>query len=467
MDIEKFSNSIFKNEFNGKFETIKNIIHKIYSLESFPSEEEINAIKSNIKNLPPGDLLNLFKVLKHIYDCVWEPKSENPLTPETQNLFKNFYNFCFYLTLNYVRARVYTDKELNFLLNATFEKNTVIPDEELEIIFENLSFFNKEIPEAVEPANFFKEFVEDVDFFTDLTHKVIYFAEFCIEKQKIKNAESALRYCYLYMRDIEYNEPYQSAYPELLEDLIHVSIMLGKNSQALRYLEELKDLYLKEEIPFEYYIEVLTKYGTRILQVDIKSISPDYNLIYELYNELKNLREENRKLNEILSEYQSPDETLKHFFGIFWDNLDEVSKQNLSKAKKAEILMKQNNEVFRDVILGYYDAVNCELQKLNQKITSTITTINIKKIDNEFKKFEAILFGNIKEIKDFLNKETIGGTQIIKNQYFNYIRPLSKMRNKLAHQTRELISQDEINKFLIDKLPGILKFIISIQPRPS
>jgi tetratricopeptide (TPR) repeat protein len=287
--------------------------------------------------LHPKALFNLFKTLKFVCDEWITPiKPEKLFTLNDQseeenlkNLFKNFYHHCFYLSLNFIQSGAYNDKELNFFLNATFEKNSTIPDEELEIIFEKLSFFNKELPEAVEPANLFNDFVKDVDFFTDLTHKVIYFAEFCLKNQKIKNAESALRYCYLYMQDVDF---YQDEPEELLVRLIYVSIMLGKYSQAIRYLEELKDLYLREEISWEYYAEVLTKYGRQIVQEDIKSISIDFNLIYELYNELKNLRDENRKLSETLSEYQSPETILKNFFGIFWDNLDEISKQNINSA---------------------------------------------------------------------------------------------------------------------------------------
>jgi hypothetical protein len=475
-NLEKIFTDILKDEPYEYIEPAKNIIYKIFSLKSYPCEEEIDAIKSDINNLHPKVLFNLFKTLKFVCD-EWitpiKPKKLFTLNDQSEeenlkNLFKNFYHHCFYLSLNFIQSGAYNDKELNFFLNATFEKNSTIPDEELEIIFEKLSFFNKELPEAVEPANLFNDFVKDVDFFTDLTHKVIYFAEFCLENQKIKNAESALRYCYLYMRDIEYDEPYQGAFPELLENLIYVSIMLGKYSQALRYLEELKDLYLREEISWEYYAEVLTKYGSQIVQEDIKSISIDFNLIYELYNELKKLRDENRKLSETLSEYQSPETILKNFFGIFWDNLDEISKQNLIKAKKSEILLKENNEVFRDIILGYYDAVACEIQKLNQKIESTIPNIDInqpERIDNPFKKFETLILSNIKEVKDLLNKETVGGSKIIKLQYHDYIKPLTRLRNELAHQSAKIVNQDEINEFLSNKLHGILKFIISIQPR--
>jgi hypothetical protein len=420
--------------------------------------------------LHPKALFNLFKTLKFVYNKWITTKKLFTLNDQSEeenlkNLFKNFYHHCFYLSLNFIQSGAYNDKELNFFLNATFEKNSTIPDEELEIIFEKLSFFNKELPEAVEPANLFNDFVKDVDFFTDLTHKVIYFAEFCLKNQKIKNAESALRYCYLYRQDVDF---YQDEPEELLVRLIYVSIMLGKYSQALRYLEELKDLYLKEEISWEYYAEVLTKYGSQIVQEDIKSISIDFNLIYELYNELKNLRDENRKLSETLSKYQSPETILKNFFGIFWDNLDEISKQNLIKAKKSEILLKENNEVFRDIILGYYDAVACEIQKLNQKVESTIPNIDIKQpelIDNPFKKFETLILSNIKEVKDLLNKKTIGGSKIIKLQYRDYIKPLTRLRNELAHQNAKIANQDEINEFLSNKLYGILKFIISIQPR--
>jgi hypothetical protein len=159
---------------------------------------------------------------------------------------------------------------------------------------------------------------------------------------------------------------------------------------------------------------------------------------------------------------------LKNFFGIFWDNLDEISKQNLIKAKKSEILLKENNEVFRDIILGYYDAVACEIQKLNQKVESTIPNIDInqpERIDNPFKKFETLILSNIKEVKDLLNKETVGGSKIIKLQYHDYIKPLTRLRNELAHQSAKIVNQDEINEFLSNKLHGILKFIISIQPR--
>jgi uncharacterized protein YutE (UPF0331/DUF86 family) len=91
--------------------------------------------------------------------------------------------------------------------------------------------------------------------------------------------------------------------------------------------------------------------------------------------------------------------------------------------------LKENNEVFRDIILGYYDAVACEIQKLNQKV------------------------------------ESIGGSKIIKLQYRDYIKPLTRLRNELAHQNAKIANQDEINEFLSNKLHGILKFIISIQLR--
>jgi len=467
----------------NKVKLIISELIKINSRNIKSAERRANNIKSMLKTLSFHDLVGVFFYIKdeaskyrqkeNVPDFFLsggrrgrKMKQENRET--LYSVFSDLGRYTYELCLNLLHSgNVAYDADLiDFYHAALF--SDLLEEIDFDAILENLSFFKEDIPESQEPANHFKQYAEFLLEWSNLQPYILYdMAIFSIQTKRFRHAESILRYLYLY--DKELNDGFKGySYSEIIELLIYVNIMLGKYSQAIRYLEELKDLYLREEISWEYYAEVLTKYGSQIVQEDIKSISIDFNLIYELYNELKNLRDENRKLSETLSEYQSPETILKNFFGIFWDNLGEISKQNLIKAKKSEILLKENNEVFRDIILGYYDAVACEIQKLNQKVESTIPNIDInqpERIDNPFKKFETLISSNIKEVKDLLNKETIGGSKIIKLQYFDYVRPLSYLRNKLAHQNAKIVSQDEIDEFLTNKLHGILKFIISIQPR--
>ncbi len=347
-----------------------------------------------------------------------------------------------------------SDEDLDKLLWHFFEE---IPDVALELLFEKLSFYNQEIPEAIEPALLFKDFAQKVSFFTELTPTVIYFAEFCIRNEKYRHAECALKYTYIYMRENEY---FEHDYQNLLELLIYVSLNLGKYSQAIRYLEDYKDLYLKGEISLENYTEALIFVSKYIPQQEIKSISPDFNLIYEMYKENQKLKEENYEIKAKLSELTGPEKSLKSNFGILWENFDDITKNNLIKARKAEIHLKENNELFRDIIMGYFDAVSRELEKLIRNFNPYETLEN----KSPLQRCKELL--RRKEFIDYLNKNTMGGKHI--KQLFNdFIKPLSEFRNKLAHQNAQIPEISEINSFLSQKISGIIKFLMLIQPRPQ
>lgn len=395
-------------------------------------------------------LLQKYAELKNKFPLLFLSKEYDEILHLVNKRFWDILN----LLLSFKEEHI-DDDLANTLIDLIFSEEGVIPSEYLEKVFERLSFFKNEIPDGVEPANLFKDVAERMNVFDAVISE--YFASFCLERGKIKHAEAVLRYIYLYFKeDVNYEEIVKQS---VIENLFQVSIQLGKNSDALRYLLELKDMYLAGEIELEEYINSLME-GTMLGEPSAFSLI-NFEILKDLYDKLRELERKNRELLNEVTRLSGPEESLKKEFGLFWDNFDEITKGNLKNARKAESEFKDKNFLFRDIVSGYYDAVLHEFKILVQRAIEK-GYIQVESIDDKnIHKLLKLL--KTKDFINFVNKETFGGMKRIKNK-LQTIYELANLRNKISHQDNKLISEDEITNFM-NSIRNIVEFIISIQPR--